>query len=165
MIHTTHPIPLNLQQYYFEIRIQDQRKSEGFKVGFTKMIYQRIDNHLIPAREKVSISYHANGLIVQEDEWSHQAFKRVECEKIVQGDVIGCFASKVWLDKVSFWKIHFTKNGSTLNHNSYLEDGYYCPTIEMRSAGAKVSTNLGDSDFEYKAKGINKVILFFKIYV
>ena len=60
---------------------------------------------------------------------------------------------KVVVDNIQYYLIRFVKNGKTLMPIRYLEEGEYYPTIGMGSPGAKVTTNLGETDFTFTFDG------------
>ena len=118
------------------------------------MVQNGNKEYSIPKWEVESISYHGHGQIIQTDKWSSQCIKRNSCESLNEGDVIGCLVSRFRLDKNSFLKIQYFKNGSKLRFHSYLEDSNYFPTIAMNSAGAKVEVNFGKTQFMFQGRSM-----------
>ena len=154
MIHTNHPIPLYLNQYYFELTIVNVGKDESIEIGLTQMIRNDFDDtYSVPKWDAMSIAYHLSGRIVRSDTWSNHGMRGVTYEAYTTGDVIGCLTSRIWINNVSFWKIQFIKNGSIVNDPIYFEDGYYCPIITMNSVGAKLAANLGQTEFSFQNQG------------
>ena len=153
-IRTTHPIPLNLDNFYFEVTIQDKGQNGSIEIGLLQMYRENFDDsYTVPKWNSESISYNTNGNIFRSDKWSIEGLKRIACEFFTQGDVIGCLTSRMWIDKVSFLTVQFIKNGEKVNDHIYLEDGYYCPIITMNSVGAKVATNFGQTEFSFQNQG------------
>ena len=61
---------------------------------------------------------------------------------------------KQMIDNHQYIFVNFFKNGKKLKASRYVDEGEYYPTIGMGSPGAKVTSNLGETDFVYKIEGM-----------
>lgn len=110
-IHTAHPIPNELEQYYFEVTIIAcgtfgigiQGYSDGLQrsmITYTSMVH--CSNHWF---------YHSDG--TTED---------VLYEKYGNGDVIGCYLYRVLRGNHCYNLVKFTKNGKEIVQKTYFHD-------------------------------------------
>ena len=158
-----------MTQYYFEITIQDQGKNGSIEIGLSQITQKIKDNNpsyvYVPKLEEDLAAYNGSGYIIQTDRWSDQSMKKVPFDSFSQGDVIGCWASRIWIDDVSYLKIQFIKNGAKSSSYCYLEDGYFSPMIMMNSEGAKIEANFGQTKFRYQRKGSHDNVIIHKFII
>ena len=107
----------------------------------------------MPGWDKGTIGYHGDGGVILHnyDEESGFAF---DCETYGKGDTVGCMMKKLMIESHEYIFVNFSKNGKNLKASRYVDEGEYYPTIGMGSAGAKVTSNLGETDFVYRIEGM-----------
>ena len=150
MIFTTHPISKDSKDFYFEVRVEDEGENGWIGIGLAKSD-AKYPNERMPGWDDGTIGYHGDdGGIYHNVDWKHQA----TCETFHSGDTVGCMMTRTVIDDDAYLLVSFTKNGERLKPTRYLEDGNYHPTIGMGSVGAKVTANLGETEFLYQFKGV-----------
>lgn len=109
-------------------------------------------NGRMPGWDCGSIGYHGDdGGIYHAD-----GSAKYSCETYGSGDTVGCMLVRIRSEKGSYVVVYLTKNGSKLTPLIVLEDGDYHPCIGIGSKDAKVTTNLGATDFSYRYSGMDK---------
>ena len=148
MIFTDQPIPKHIENFYFEVTIEDDGEHGWIGVGLAKASAKYHNGHM-PGWDKGTIGYHGDDGGIYHNCGSLQ----LTCETYGKGDTVGCMMKKEMIDNYQYTFVNFFKNGKNLMVNRYVEEGEYYPTIGMGSAGAKVTSNLGETDFTYKIVG------------
>ena len=147
IIFTNKPIPKRVEKFYFELKVEDEGENGLIGIGLVNADAKH-PNERMPGWDNGTVGYHGDdGGIFQNAGWSHT------CESYSKGDTVGCMFERVLIDGYQIQLVSFTKNGTKLTPNRYLEDGEYYPAIGMGSAGAKVTSNLGEMDYIYKFEG------------
>ena len=149
MVFTNQPIPKNVEFFYFEITVEDEGENGLIGIGLAKTS-AKYQNGRMPGWDKGTIGYHGDdGGIFHNDEEP-----QFVCETYGKGDTVGCMMKKLMIDNHQYIFVNFFKNGKNLKASRYVDEGEYYPTIGMGSAGAKVTSNLGETDFVYKIEGM-----------
>ena len=148
MIFTTRSIPRNIDNYYFEMHVDDQGEDACIGIGLSN---GEVDtrNGRMPGWDSSSIGYHADDGGIFHDDGYHKEI----IEPYGTGDTVGCMAERVHVSGNSYLRVYFTKNGSALKSTRWLADDDYYPTIGLGSRGAKVTPNMGINGFLHKFKG------------
>ena len=150
MVFTNQPIPKNVENFYFEITVEDEGENGSIGVGLAKATAKYQNGHM-PGWNQGTIGYHGDDGGIYHNDGSLQ----LTCETYGKGDTVGCMMKKRMIDNHQYIFVNFFKNGKKLDMASrYVDEGEYYPTIGMGSAGAKVTSNLGETDFVYKIEGM-----------
>ena len=147
MIFTNQPIPKVVDHFYFEVTVEDEGENGSIGVGLAKTS-AKYQNGRMMAWDKGTIGDHGNngGIF-------HNGHMVYICETYGKGDTIGCMMKKLMFDNYQYLYVNFFKNGKNLMPSRCIDEEDYYPTIGMGSAGAKVTSNLGETDFVYKIEG------------
>ena len=148
-IFTNQPIPKHVEHFYFEVTVEDEGMDGYIGVGLAKAS-AKYQNGRMPGWDKGTIGYHGDDGGIYHNDGSEQ----LKCDTYGKGDTVGCMMKKRMIDNYEYIFVNFFKNGKNLKASRYVDEGEYYPTIGMGSAGAKVTSNLGETDFVYKIEGM-----------
>ncbi|KFY46704.1 hypothetical protein V494_00368 [Pseudogymnoascus sp. VKM F-4513 (FW-928)] len=132
-----HPIPIPSQNFYFEIEVLDEGKSDIIGIGLATEDSPRIG---MPGWRSTSWGYHGDdGEIFHGGYWG----KDYADQKYGKGDFVGC------LYDFEKRELSFTHNGTVLG--TAFEDVYgrLFPVIGL-GMGSKVKVNFRKSEFKYR---------------
>ena len=115
-IRTSHPIPSDLEQYYFEVKIIRCSSDDVITIGLYKYLEDQV-------RSFLGYTSHTGDIL----HWNAEGCKsnRIsvnQTEKYAVGDVIGCSLHRITRENLCYDVVQFTKNGLKMGPTNYLHD-------------------------------------------
>ena len=111
-IRTAHPIPSDLEHYYFEVKIIRCSNDDEIIIGLYKYL---------KGQERSFVGYRSHeGDILHLDAEDKTSVDQTE--KYTVGDVIGCSLHRITRENLCYDVVQFTKNGLKMGPTTYLND-------------------------------------------
>ena len=129
-IRTAHPIPSDLEHYYFEVRIIRCSNDDEITIGLYKYL---------KGQQRSFVGYRSHtGQILHAFTESKFQYSETVTEKYTVGDVIGCSLHRILRGNLCYDVVQFTKNGLKMGPTTYLLDPEW---LEIKN-GPENSTDL-----------------------